>query len=96
ENLSIRDLVIRLTANHTFVGTPEHVAAEIDRYVQERASDGFTLIGHLSPHGLDEFTERVVPLLQERGSYRRSYDEGGTLHDLLGLEPVGAREPASL
>lgn len=95
ENLSIRDLVIRLTATHTFVGTPDHVAAEIDRYVQERATDGFTVVGHLSPHGLDEFTDRVVPLLQERGSYRRSYDDGATLHDLLGLDPVGVREPVA-
>lgn len=93
ENFSIRDLVIHLTAKHTFVGTPQHVASEIDRYVQQRATDGFTLIGHLSPHGLDEFTERVVPLLQERGSYRTSYDDGETLHDLLGLAPVTAREP---
>ncbi|MGB4779940.1 NtaA/DmoA family FMN-dependent monooxygenase [Microbacterium sp.] len=91
ENFSIRDLVIHLTAKHTFVGTPEHVAAEIDRYVQERATDGFTVVGHLSPHGLDEFTEKVIPLLQERGSYRRSYEDGATLHDLLGLEPVRSR-----
>lgn len=90
EKLSIRDLVIRLTANHTFVGTPDHVAAEIDRYVQERATDGFTVVGHLSPHGLDEFTDRVIPLLQERGSYRRSYEDGATLHDLLGLAPVAS------
>lgn len=85
EGLSIRELVIRLTAKHTFVGTPEHVASEIDRYVQERATDGFTVVGHLTPHGLDEFATRVVPLLQERGSYRSSYDEGATLRDLLGL-----------
>ena len=85
EGLSIRELVIRLTAKHTFVGTPAHIAAEIDRYVQERATDGFTVVGHLSPHGLDEFTERVVPLLQERGSYRESYEDGATLRDLLGL-----------
>jgi len=90
ENLSIRELVIRLTAKHTFVGTPEHVASEIDRYVQERATDGFTVVGHVTPHGLDEFVDKVVPLLQERGSYRRSYDEGATLHDLLGLPPVHA------
>ncbi|MFT4214097.1 MAG: NtaA/DmoA family FMN-dependent monooxygenase [Microbacterium sp.] len=94
EGFSIRDLVIHLTAKHTFVGTAQHVAAEIDRYVQERATDGFTMVGHLSPHGLDEFTDRVVPLLQERGSYRRSYDDGATLHDLLGLSPVGAAATA--
>lgn len=88
EGLSVRELVIRLTAKHTFVGTPEDIAAEIDRYVQERATDGFTVVGHLTPHGLDEFATRVVPLLQERGSYRDSYDEGATLRDLLGLPAV--------
>ena len=93
EGLSIRETVIRLTANPTFVGTPERIAAEIDRYVQERATDGFTIVGHLTPHGLDEFAERVVPLLQERGSYRRSYEEGATLRDLLGL-PVPQAAPA--
>ena len=97
EGLSIRELVIRLTAAHTFVGTPQRIAAEIDRYVQERATDGFTVVGHLTPHGLDEFTERVVPLLQERGSYRDSYDEGATLRDLLGLpapRPATSAVPA--
>ncbi len=93
EGLSIRDLVIRLTATHTFVGTPQRIASEIDRYVQERATDGFTVVGHLTPHGLDEFTERVVPLLQERGSYRRSYEEGATLRDLLGLPAPRATVP---
>jgi FMN-dependent oxidoreductase (nitrilotriacetate monooxygenase family) len=90
EKLSIRDLVIRLTANHTFVGTPGQVAADIDRYVQERATDGFTVVGHLTPHGLDEFTDRVIPLLQERGTYRESYEEGATLRETLGVagEPV--------
>ncbi|MFK4834895.1 NtaA/DmoA family FMN-dependent monooxygenase [Microbacterium sp. ZW T2_14] len=85
EGLNIRETVIRLTATPTFVGTPSRIAAEIDRYVQERATDGFTVVGHLTPHGLDEFAERVVPLLQERGSYRRSYEDGATLRDLLGL-----------
>lgn len=91
EGLSIRETVIRLTAQHTFVGTPSRIAAEIDRYVQERATDGFTIVGHLTPHGLDEFAERVVPLLQERGSYRAEYEDGATLRDLLGLPaPVPA------
>jgi FMN-dependent oxidoreductase (nitrilotriacetate monooxygenase family) len=93
EGLSIRETVIRLTATPTFVGTPSRIAAEIDRYVQERATDGFTVVGHLTPHGLDEFAERVVPLLQERGSYRRSYEEGATLRDLLGLPAPRATVP---
>ncbi|WOF23197.1 NtaA/DmoA family FMN-dependent monooxygenase [Microbacterium betulae] len=95
DRLSVRELVIRLTAQHTFVGTPGHIASEIDRYVQERATDGFTVVGHLTPHGLDEFAERVIPLLQERGSYRSGYEEGATLRDLLGLpSPVRGDVPA--
>jgi FMN-dependent oxidoreductase (nitrilotriacetate monooxygenase family) len=95
EGLSVRELVIRLTAKHTFVGTPEHIAGEIDRYVQERATDGFTVVGHLTPNGLDEFATRIVPLLQERGSYRDSYGESATLRDLLGL-PAAVPAPASV
>lgn len=73
ENLTVRELVVAETANHTFVGTPETVAAELDRYVQHRASDGFVLVPHLTPGGLDEFVDRVVPILQERGVYRTEY-----------------------
>jgi FMN-dependent oxidoreductase (nitrilotriacetate monooxygenase family) len=85
EHLSIRDLVIRASTRGGFVGTPEHIAAEIDRYVQERATDGFVVVPHTNPYGLDEFVDRVVPLLQERGVYRESYDEGATLRETLGL-----------
>ena len=70
KGLSIRDLVIQVIGRHSFVGTPEHVAAEIDRYVQEDASDGFILVPHLTPTGLDDVFDQVVPLLQERGSFR--------------------------
>ncbi|PJI93820.1 NtaA/DmoA family FMN-dependent monooxygenase [Luteimicrobium subarcticum] len=81
---SVRDLVVHLTSRGGFVGTPAHVADEIDRYVQEDASDGFILVPHLTPHGLDDVLDRVVPLLQERGAFRAEY-EGPTLRDHLGL-----------
>ncbi|WP_051681637.1 NtaA/DmoA family FMN-dependent monooxygenase [Cellulomonas sp. HZM] len=81
---SIRDLVIAVTTRGGFVGTPAHVADEIDRYVQQDASDGFILVPHLTPHGLDDVLGTVVPLLQERGSFRTEY-EGATLRDHLGL-----------
>ena len=38
-------------------------------HVQADACDGFILVPHLTPHGLDEFVDRVVPLLQERGAF---------------------------
>jgi FMN-dependent oxidoreductase (nitrilotriacetate monooxygenase family) len=92
ENLSIRELVIAVTSRQQFVGTPAHIADEIDRYVQGDACDGFILVPHLTPHGLDEFVDRVVPLLQERGAFRTQY-AGETLREHLGLsdrrDPVG-------
>ena len=85
EHLTIRQLVIEVSTRGGFVGTPSSLADEIDRYVQERASDGFVVVPHTNPYGLDDFVDRVVPLLQERGVYRSSYDEGATLRRTLGL-----------
>ena len=52
------------------------------------AADGFILVPHLTPTGLDDFVDRVVPLLQERGAFRTEYS-GTTLRSHLGLaEPV--------
>jgi FMN-dependent oxidoreductase (nitrilotriacetate monooxygenase family) len=94
-NLSIRDLVIEVTGRQTFVGTPTRVADAVDDFVQSDAADGLILVPHLTPTGLDDFVDRVVPLLQERGSLRTDY-EPGTLRDHLGLPPAAAasRTPA--
>lgn len=88
KGLSLRDLVIEVTGRHSFVGTPEHVAAEIDRHVQDDAADGYILVPHITPAGLDDFVDRVVPLLQERGVFRSEY-ETTTLREHLGLPPAG-------
>lgn len=82
--LSIRELVIETTARQSFVGTPRSVARQMDHYVQSDACDGFILIPHLTPGGLDDFVEKVVPELQDLGSYRTQYS-GPTLRDHLRL-----------
>jgi FMN-dependent oxidoreductase (nitrilotriacetate monooxygenase family) len=84
ENLGIRELVIAVTNREQFVGTPTQVAEDIDLHVQSDACDGFILVPHLTPHGLDEFVDAVVPLLQERGAFRAEYS-GLTLRENLGL-----------
>lgn len=85
ENLSIRELIIKVTSRTTFCGTPAQVAAQIDRNVQDDAADGYILVPHLTPHGLDEFVDKVIPELQDRGSYRTAW-EGPTLRDQLGVD----------
>ncbi|WP_406098382.1 NtaA/DmoA family FMN-dependent monooxygenase [Streptomyces sp. NBC_01013] len=86
--LSIRQTVIATTGRQPFVGSPRTVAAEMAERVATGAADGFVLVPHLTPGGLDDFVDRVVPLLQERGVFRTAYT-GSTLRSHLGLaEPV--------
>ncbi|MFJ4900359.1 MULTISPECIES: NtaA/DmoA family FMN-dependent monooxygenase [unclassified Streptomyces] len=88
KGLSIRQTVIEATTRQSFVGSPGTVAAELAEFVAAGAADGFILVPHLTPGGLDEFVDRVVPLLQERGVFRSAYT-GSTLRSHLGLaEPV--------
>jgi FMN-dependent oxidoreductase (nitrilotriacetate monooxygenase family) len=87
--LSIRDLVIEAAGRQTFVGTPRAVADQIDEFVQAGAADGFVFVPHLTPGGLDDLVDRVVPLLQEKGVFRADYS-GPTLRDHLGLGPARA------
>ncbi|MCH6205635.1 LLM class flavin-dependent oxidoreductase [Brucella sp. RRSP16] len=84
EKLSIRDLIIKVTARQQFVGTPQTIAEEINAYVQADAADGFVFAPHLTPGGFDEFVEKVVPILQEKGVLRGEYT-GETLKENLGL-----------
>jgi alkanesulfonate monooxygenase SsuD/methylene tetrahydromethanopterin reductase-like flavin-dependent oxidoreductase (luciferase family) len=84
KSLSIRELIIEVTGRQNFIGTPRRVAEELIRYVENDACDGFILVPHLTPGGLDEFVDTVVPHLQERGALRTSY-ETTTLRGHLGL-----------
>ncbi|MEU8874855.1 NtaA/DmoA family FMN-dependent monooxygenase [Streptomyces javensis] len=87
---SIRDLVIETGNRQSFIGSPATVAETINSFVQADASDGFILVPHITPGGLDAFADTVVPLLQERGVFRTEY-EGTTLRDHLGLAHPGIR-----
>jgi alkanesulfonate monooxygenase SsuD/methylene tetrahydromethanopterin reductase-like flavin-dependent oxidoreductase (luciferase family) len=84
KNLSIRELIVEVTGRQSFIGTPATVADSINELVQKDASDGFILVPHITPDGLGEFADTVVPLLQERGVFRTGY-EGTTLREHLGL-----------
>ncbi|MGP9759031.1 NtaA/DmoA family FMN-dependent monooxygenase [Corynebacterium sp. AOP12-C2-36] len=88
-DLSIRDLVTEVSGRGgTLVGTPHQVAEQFDELTQARAADGFILVPHLSPGGLDGVVDRVVPELQDRGVYRESYPDtfpDNTLRGNLGL-----------
>jgi alkanesulfonate monooxygenase SsuD/methylene tetrahydromethanopterin reductase-like flavin-dependent oxidoreductase (luciferase family) len=71
-----------------FLGTADELA---DRLVEWQASglDGFRLRPGVIGHDLDEIVEGVVPALQQRGAFRRSYG------DELLRERLGLGRPAS-
>ncbi|MBV6287748.1 LLM class flavin-dependent oxidoreductase [Pseudomonas aegrilactucae] len=84
EDLSLREVALRFSApRRDFVGTAEQVADAVQDWFERGAADGF-IINSLLPDGLQQFTERVVPLLQARGLLRAAY-EGQTLRDNFGL-----------
>lgn len=86
ENLTVRQLAQRYGgyAGLAFVGTPQTIADEMQHWLGEAASDGFTIVFPYLPQGLDDVTQRLVPELQRRGLFRDDY-EGETLREHLGL-----------
>ncbi len=86
ENLTVRQLAQRLGgySGLAMVGTPKTVADEMEEWLASEGSDGFTIMFPYLPGGLDDFVDRVVPELQQRGLFRRDY-AGRTLRENLGL-----------
>jgi FMN-dependent oxidoreductase (nitrilotriacetate monooxygenase family) len=88
KKLSMREVIIEVTGRQNFIGSAATIAEQLNTLVQADASDGFILVPHITPGGLDGFADSVVPLLQERGVFRTEY-EGTTLREHLGLGPLG-------
>jgi FMN-dependent oxidoreductase (nitrilotriacetate monooxygenase family) len=86
EGLTVRQLAQRVGAfgGLEMVGTPVEVADQMQAWLEADACDGFNVMFHTVPEGLDEFVDQVVPELQRRGLFRREY-EGVTLRENLGL-----------
>jgi alkanesulfonate monooxygenase SsuD/methylene tetrahydromethanopterin reductase-like flavin-dependent oxidoreductase (luciferase family) len=87
EGLTLRglyDLVAAARGHWVLCGSPETVADTLQQWFEARAADGFNVMPPYFPEGFDDFVDLVVPLLQERGLFRREY-EGETLRDHLGL-----------
>lgn len=87
ERLTVRQLIGRLgggRGHRTFAGTPEQVADAIQGWFEAGAADGFNIMPPVLPSGLEIFVDHVVPILQERGLFRREYS-GRTLREHFGL-----------
>ena len=73
------------------VGSIESIADQLVGWVEDTGIDGFNLSRTVVPECIDDVVELLVPALQERGAYKRSYAEGTYRDKLFGR----ARLPAS-
>ncbi|KAJ5476807.1 hypothetical protein N7475_002536 [Penicillium sp. IBT 31633x] len=86
EGLTIRQLAQRCGgySGLTFLGSPSDIAEEMEIWLREEASDGFTCTFPFLPQGLEEVTDKLIPELQRRGLFRNEYT-GSTLREHFGL-----------
>ncbi|MEH2052263.1 LLM class flavin-dependent oxidoreductase [Nostoc sp.] len=86
EKLTIRQLAQRIGSygGLAFVGTPQTIADDMEQWLTEEGSDGFNIMFPYLPEGLNDFIDKVIPELQQRGIFRKEY-EGNTLRENLGL-----------
>jgi len=78
------------------VGSPQKVADELIRWVEETDVDGFNLAYAVTPETFSDFVDLVVPELQRRGVYKQDYAPG-TLREKLfgeGRRKLGPDHPA--
>jgi alkanesulfonate monooxygenase len=86
DNLTVRQLaqMVGGYGGLQMVGTAGEIADQMQAWLEAEACDGFNVMFHTVPQGLDEFCDQVVPELQRRGLFRTEY-AGTTLRDHLGL-----------
>ncbi len=82
---TLREIALDVATPRTaFIGTAEHIAEEIIRWIDEDAADGFILGFPVIAEGLADFAAYVLPILERRGYFKPKL-EGETLRDHLGL-----------
>jgi FMN-dependent oxidoreductase (nitrilotriacetate monooxygenase family) len=89
QRLTLRETVIALGPQRGHVGTPSGLADRFAHFVRAGAIDGFNVSPYLTPDGLDDIVDLLVPRLQDRGVYREQYT-GTTLREHLDLPVPGA------
>jgi FMN-dependent oxidoreductase (nitrilotriacetate monooxygenase family) len=73
--------VVRLLGAQRIIGTPEHIADELEKW-RDAGVDGINLNCMDGVEGTYDFLDHAVPVLQERGLMQQKY-RSGTLRDKL-------------
>lgn len=76
------------------VGTPEQIADSIELW-QAAGIDGINVINWVIPGSFEEFADKVLPVLRERGLAQSEYSPGALRHKLFGTDRLSGRHPAA-
>jgi FMN-dependent oxidoreductase (nitrilotriacetate monooxygenase family) len=80
----LRDYAAVSSGHRVLIGTARLVADDLEAWFTSGACDGFAIMTAYSPQPFDRFVGEVVPLLVQRGLFRKDYT-GTTLREHLGL-----------
>lgn len=85
-NVTLRDIAgsyLSGSDEGPMIGTPEHVADNMQYLLEEGGGDGFQITpSYYAPDYFLDLTRDLIPVLQKRGAFRTEY-EGNTLRDYL-------------
>jgi FMN-dependent oxidoreductase (nitrilotriacetate monooxygenase family) len=87
EAMTLRDLynlVAAARGHWVLCGSAERVADTLAHWFEHDAADGFNVMPPYFPDGLTDFVDLVLPILRDRGLFRRAYS-ASTLRGHLGL-----------
>jgi FMN-dependent oxidoreductase (nitrilotriacetate monooxygenase family) len=77
-------------------GSAAQVAEALIEFAEAADVDGFNLSRTVMPEGLESVVDLLVPVLQERGAYKRGYATGTYREKLFGTGPrLAAPHPAA-
>lgn len=91
----VADIAWLQARNTRVVGTPEQIADEIEKW-QAAGVDGINVINWVIPGSFEEFADKVLPVLRERGLAQSEYSAGTLREKLFGDGPLlNDRHPAA-
>ncbi|PFG30176.1 LLM class flavin-dependent oxidoreductase [Paramicrobacterium agarici] len=90
----VGDLVRLRARESTIIGTPETIADELEIW-QAAGVDGINVINWVIPGSFEEFADKVLPVLRERGLAKTEYADGTLREKLFGQARLNDRHPAA-
>jgi FMN-dependent oxidoreductase (nitrilotriacetate monooxygenase family) len=95
--LTVREIIAHGPIHYhpVALGTPEQVADLLEQWYRSDIGNGLSIIPDVAADGATDFVDQVVPLLQQRGLFRKEYT-GSTLRDHLGVSYQNGLAPQIL